>query len=479
MSGRLPYDPRPWRIRRDSALGNSSMRDTLQRVAGRLSKAKSTAYGDYQIADKWRLAGVAAKRRAISQIDELVGQVIGEIERHGGKVHRARDAAEAVRCVVEVAQKNGVKLVVKSKSMVTEEIELNKGLEDAGVQVVETDLGEYIIQLAHEKPSHILAPAIHRNRGQVKELFDVEADRQGMAHLANADIEQLTQFARQQLRQKFLSADMGVTGGNFLVAETGTIVLITNEGNADMVTSLPPLLVSIVGIEKIVGTWDDLGYLLQQPALSGVGQRLSSYTTFVSGPRDKSAMDGPDQWHVVLLDNGRRNLVGTPEESILSCIRCGACLNVCPVFRQIGGHAYGSVYPGPIGIVVSANLDPSMPSFLDLASQACSMCYACTEVCPMDIPLADEILTLRNHRVKTMAEPLLVRRTYETWGRLWSTKAGYQKTIRIARLGQRFLIQKKKLRWAPGLFGGWLKTRDMPLIPPETFREWWAKTHGE
>ncbi len=478
MAGILPSDARPWAERRDAGLSDTTMRNTIGVVARRLSSGQRRVFRGYGEAEQARQFAVRAKRRAIQSLDQLIPQVRAKIESHGGRTYLAADAHQAVRLVAEIATANNVRVAIKTKSMLSEEIELNRGLGKAGITVVETDLGEYIIQRAHETPSHILAPAAHKNRSQIKSLLDEDARQAGMDTPQSEDPADLTRFARWRLRREFLSADMGITGGNFLVAETGTVVLITNEGNADMVTSLPPLLISIVGVEKVVETWDDLTYLIQQPALNGIGQRLSSYTTFISGPRQEGMAEGPATWHVVLVDNGRTQIQGTPFEDVLSCIRCGACLNVCPVFRQVGGHAYGGVYSGPIGVVET----PLLTDFHvlpELPSVACTVCHACGEACPMEIDLPGHILRLRKEKVARRLDQSSVRWSYRVWSRTWSTSAGYRRSLRLGRIAQKLYLKQGKLKNAPGLPQGWFKSRDMPPIAAETFHEWWQRTRGK
>ncbi len=464
----LPQDPRPWPVRRDTALQDTVLQTTLTHVTHRLNNARIAAYRHYPSGEAARIRAIARKREAIQDWSVLLDRAEEEITAHGGHVKRAATPEAVGAYVLEIARQHSVKRVIKSKSMVTEEVQLNAQLEAAGLDVRETDLGEYIIQLAHEKPSHILAPAAHKNRQQIQRLFvDTVADA---GEEVSEDIQELTRFARNKLRQDFLSADMGITGGNFLVAETGTVVVITNEGNADMVTTMPRVLVSIIGIEKIVQDWDALEDIIQQPALSGVGQRLSSYTTIISGPRARESWEGPDEWHVVLLDNGRRKIHGGPYQDVLSCIRCGACLNVCPVFQQVGGHGYGSVYSGPIGTVLSPLLG-GMDAFGELPSHLCTMCYACQEACPMDIPLPHEIISLRETAVSERREPAAVRTQYRLWGQAWSTATGYRRSVTAARLAQRLAIRRV------GLAAGWLHTRTMPFVSSVTFLEDWAKKH--
>lgn len=476
MAGQLPYDHRPWALRRTLALHDHTMRNTIGFVTRRFTVAKREAYRQHPELETARLVAVQEKRQAIRDLPELLATLRARIEEHGGQTYLAANAHDAVHRVLNIAHHEQVRLVIKSKSMVTEEIELNRALEQAGILVRETDLGEYIIQLAHEKPSHILAPAAHRNRHQIDELFEHDAAQQGVMPPRSDDIQDLTAYARQRLRQEFLAADMGVTGGNFLVAETGTLVLITNEGNADMVTTLPRILVSIVGVEKVIRDWASLIHLIQQPAMSGIGRHLSSYTTLVHGPKQAGSADGPMQWHVILVDNGRMALRDTAFEDVLSCIRCGACLNVCPVFREVGGHAYGSVYPGPIGIVET----PLLTDFAmlpELPSSLCTLCHACQEACPMEINLPKHIVDLRRIKVKRKMTPGMWDWTMKTWARFWSTPGGYRRSVRIARLATRLSGQHQSLHAAPGVFAGWFETRDMPAVADQTFHEWWQKRH--
>ncbi len=478
MAGILPVDTRPWPERRDEALANQTMRTTISLTTRRLQAGQLKVFSDYPEAEEARQRAILDKRAAIKDMDHLLEQFSQAVHEHGGHVHLARTAPDAVKLVRAIAEDSKVRRVVKTKSMVTEEIELNRGLIEDGIEVLETDLGEYIIQRAGEKPSHILAPAAHKNREEVLRLFERDASQSGIEPPPDDDAKTLTQYARRRLRQEFLRADMGITGGNFLVAETGSVVLITNEGNADLVTTLPRVLVSVVGVEKIIADWQALQNIIQQPALNGVGQRLSSYTTIVSGPTGGDAAEGPQKWHVVLLDNGRTGLRGTEYEDVLSCIRCGACLNVCPVFRQVGGNAYGSVYSGPIGVVETPLLTEGT-ILAEMPMMACTMCHACVDACPMDIDLPAHILSLREENVEKHAGSFSTRQTYRWWARWWATPTGYQRSLRMARAGQRFYMRDGMLRTAPGLAKGWFQSRNMPPVAKETFHEWWKRTHEE
>jgi L-lactate dehydrogenase complex protein LldF len=357
-------------------------------------------------------------------------------------------------------------MAVKSKSMATEEIDLNEALEAAGVKPVETDLGEYIIQLAHEKPSHIIAPAIHKTKGQVADLFSKE-----LGGRFEADPEVLTAVARKELRQKFLEADMGITGANFAVAETGTIVLVTNEGNGRMVTSLPRIHVAVMGMEKVIPTMTDLMIFLSILARSATGQKLSSYTTLVRGPRQPGEVEGPEELHLILMDNGRmRQVAGTLREA-LYCLRCGACLNVCPVYRQIGGHAYGYTYPGPIGILLTAMLEGT-GAVKDLA-HASSLCGACKDVCPVRIDIPRMLVELREHVDREKIAPWGERMLFGLARRAMASSALFRLGARLGRLAQRPFVRNGRLQGLPFFFGQWTRTRDLPPVAARTFSERW------
>jgi L-lactate dehydrogenase complex protein LldF len=369
--------------------------------------------------------------------------------------------------VVDIARRAGARLAVKSKSMATEEIDLNEALEREGITPVETDLGEYIIQLAHERPSHIIAPAIHKTKGQVAELFERELKRP-----VEADPEELTRIARTELRQKFLQADVGITGANFAVAETGTVVLVTNEGNGRMVTSLPRVHVAVMGAEKVVPSMTDLMVFLAILAKSATGQKLSVYTTLVRGPRRAGELEGPEEFHLVLLDSGRITQLGGPLREALSCLRCGACLNVCPVYRQIGGHAYGHTYPGPIGILLTAMLEGTH-AVKELA-HASSLCGACADACPVRIDIPKMLIELRREVDERKIAPWLERVMFKLLARVLTRPALYRLAARVGRVLQRPFTREGTISRLPLLFGDWTRTRDLPPVAARTFQERWA-----
>ena len=357
--------------------------------------------------------------------------------------------------------------------MATEEIHLNEALEAAGVVPIETDLGEYIIQLAHERPSHIIAPAIHKTRGQVAELFAKELGRPGLSD----DPEVLTKVAREELREKFLQADIGITGANFAVAETGTVVLVTNEGNGRMSTSLPRVHVAVMGVEKVIPSMTDLVTFLALLARSATGQRLSVYTTFVQGPRRETELEGPDEFHLVLLDNGRIRQIAGPLRESLYCLRCGACLNVCPVYRQIGGHAYGYTYPGPIGILLTAMLNGT-ESVKDLA-HASSLCGACLDACPVRIDIPKMLVELRRELDHERIAPWPERVVFKTLAKILTRPALYRLGTTVGRVLQGPFARRGAIRSLPLFFGEWTRTRDLPAVAPRTFQERWRELSRE
>jgi L-lactate dehydrogenase complex protein LldF len=404
-----------------------------------------------------RRMGRDIRAHAVANLPELVGRFADACEAAGTQVHFAADAAEANRIVTAICQDADAKLVVKSKSMLSEELELNPVLEQAGIEVVETDLGEYVVQLDGDRPSHVIAPIIHKTQGEVRELFSRVA-----GHELGASAQELTAFARAQLRASFLRADVGITGCNFAIAETGTVVLVTNEGNGRLATSLPRVHVALVGVERIVPRLADLGVLVPLLAGSGTGQPISTYLSLGSGPRREGEPDGPEEMHVVLVDGGRSSILGSGYQDVLHCIRCGACQNVCPVYRQVGGHAYGWVYGGPIGAVLTPLFKPT-PEGMEVA-HASSLCAACDDICPVEIPLHDLLLGLRRDRAERRIPGRLERLAYQGWSYAWSTPLGYKLSGRLGLAPLRLVARSGVLRRAPGPLGRWTRGRDL-LLP--------------
>src|SRR5918997_679980 len=411
------------------------------------------------------------KQQTMANLDRYLEQMADAVEGRGGKVFFAGDGEDVVRYVGDLAGRKGAKVITKSKSMATEEIELNRRLEeeyaDLELEIVETDLGEWIAQLAGHTPSHIVGPILHMNRQQVTEVLSRTAGEP-----LPPDVEALTQFARKRLREKFLTADIGITGANFGVAETGTIVTVTNEGNARLVTSVPPVHVVVMGIEKLVPRFEDLSVFVRLLGRSGTGQDLTVYTNFITGPRGEGELDGAEEFHLILMDNGRSMLLGTEYEEALYCIRCGSCLNVCPVYRRTGGHAYGSTYSGPIGAVITPLLKGDKEA-KDLP-YASSLCGACTETCPVGIPLHDLLLKLRNRQFEegmaVGAESLM----FKGFEKTMKSPAAYKAAAKVGRLAQKPLVKDGSVRGAPGI-RGWTDFRELAPLAEKSFLELWKE----
>ena len=458
----------PFRERAGQALRDSFLQEALTIATTKFIGLRREAFDEFPEGEALRDRAREIKEATLQRLDHYLDLLIDNVERRGGHVHYATTPEEARRIVLDIARRTGARTAVKSKSMATEEIHLNDALEAAGVTPIETDLGEYIIQLAHERPSHIIAPAIHKTKGQVAELFARELKRETVA-----DPEVLTRIAREELREKFLQADLGISGANFGVADTGTIVLVTNEGNGRMVTSLPRVHVAVMGVEKVIPSMTDLAVFLAILAKSATGQKLSVYTSLVDGPRRGGELEGPEEFHLVLLDNGRIRQIAGPLREALSCLRCGACLNVCPVYRQIGGHAYGYTYPGPIGILLTAMLNGT-ESVKDLA-HASSLCGACLEACPVRIDIPRMLIELRRDVSERRIAPWSERVVFGALGRLLQHPALYRVAARLARLVQRPFVRGDVIRRVPLVFGDWTRTRDLPPIAARTFQERWAE----
>ena len=391
----------------------------------------------------------------------------------GGHIYFAKDAEAASNYVVNLAKERGIELVIKGKSMVSEEMALNHRLEEEGIEPVETDLGEYIVQLAEETPFHIIAPAIHKSRGEVSELF---VEKLNVPMYDN--IEDLTREARDQLRQKFVDAGMGITGANFIVAETGTVTLVTNEGHGRMCTSMPKIHVAITGMEKVVPSIEDLGLFLRLLIRSATGQRISSYVTTVTGPRGEDEVDGPEEFHLVIVDNGRSKMLADPNlREALYCLRCGACLNACPVYRKVGGHAYGWVYPGPIGAIVSPMLT-NLSEAKDLP-YASTLCGACKEACPVKINIPRMLLYLRKELTQgeTYPEHKSISMTESTAVKGWRASVSSSFMMKLSNLGGRLLqlpfVRGGRIDRLPSPLSGWTKHRKFPAIASKPFRTRW------
>ena len=440
--------------RADRALDDDRMRAAIARGTGLMVQRRHEAISELTNADELRDAGSTIRAAALRRLPDLLERWSDNLSALGGHVHWATDADEATAIVAGIVSRRGGKVIAKGKSMVSEEIHLNAVLERAGSDVVETDLGEFIQQLAGEPPSHIVAPAMHKDRFEVAELLT--ADRGAPV---SAEITAEAAYARTRLRQAFLDAGVGITGVNFAVAATGSICLVENEGNGRMCSSLPPTHIALMGLERIVADFDELDVMLNLLARSATGQALTVYTNIITGPRRPGEVDGPEELHVVVLDGGRSAVVGTRFSPVLHCIRCGACLNVCPVYRQVGGHTYDSVYSGPIGAVLTPLLKPTDPAAREL-SEASSLCGACTEICPVRIPLHDLLLHLRHRDARADAAPLR-RAGFWLWSQAWSRRWIFRAVVLGARAGLPLL---RRLRYLPdiGWLGAWRRGRELP-----------------
>ncbi len=465
--------PATFKQRINTALADSNLQAALDGNFERSEIQRTNALASLPNADLVRDQARAIRIEALSHLDTYLLQLEAAVQARGGVVHWAATAADANRLVLEIAQSRGdvtsPLLIAKSKSMVSEEIGLNAALEKAGLRVVETDLGEYILQLREDHPSHIVAPAIHLRRSDVAALFEKHL------RLPPADdIPAMTAAARQALRGVFVTADIGVSGVNFGVAESGTLCIVTNEGNGRLCTTLPKVHIALMGIERVVPTLADLEIMLRVLARSATGQKITGYTNLITGPRRPDEPDGPDELHLVLVDNGRsRVLAGELAESLL-CIRCGACLNICPVYREIGGHAYGSVYPGPIGAIIAPALG-GLAEFGELAG-ASSLCGACQEVCPVRIDIPTMLLKVRSAQIEeTGGDAAWLGPAMKLWSLGMRSLPGYRLSLWLSRLGTRLLARGGWVQRLPGPPGGWTQSRDFPALARESFRERVAK----
>jgi L-lactate dehydrogenase complex protein LldF len=450
------------------ALSEPELQRALGKLRETLAAKNRAAWQELPGSDELRERARRIKEEALSRLDHYLRELERSLERVGARVHWAQNAEEARRIVLQIARDRNVRTVVKAKSMTCEEIHLNESLEAAGIEVIETDFGEYIAQAARQRPSHIVLPVIHMTVEQVAEVLS-----RRLGQRLPADPRQLADAARAALREHFRTADMGITGANFIVAESGTLCLITNEGNGRMVTTVPPVHVAVVGIDKVVPRLSDLQVLLKLLGRAATGQKLSVYTSLLTGPRRDGELDGPDELHVVLLDNGRSRILGSPYRESLFCIRCGACLNTCPVYRKVGGHSYGRVYPGPIGSVLTPLRD-GLESYYPLAF-ASSLCGACQTACPMKIPLPEMLRELRCDMHERVGKGWLASLGY--W--LWKASLKYPSLYRFSTRMAARLLGRDRDGWLsalPSLLGGWTQARDFPTPARRTFHELWTRS---
>ena len=459
-----------------AALADTQLRHNLGHATHAIRVKRAAAVAEVPDWEALREAGRAVKERVLRHLDEYLLELEASVQRAGGVVHWARDAEECNRIVGDIVVANGASEVVKAKSLTTEETGLNEALEQRGIRPWETDLAQLIIQLSDDAPSHILVPAIHKNREQIRALFartlpDAPPD-------LSDDPRELAETARAHLRKLFLQARVGISGVNFAVADTGTVSVVESEGNGRMCTTLPEVLVSVMGIEKVIPTWEDLGVYLQLLPRSSTAERMNPYTSLWTGV---SEGDGPREFHLILLDNGRTNVLADEiGRQALNCIRCSACLNVCPVYERTGGHAYGSTYPGPIGAI----LTPMLSGMTAAGSlpYASSLCGACYEVCPVKINIPEVLVHLRQEEVAQASRaPGLRERVnpehvaMRAMARIFASRRLYEAAQRAGRLSQWPLVRDGTIRRLPGPLSGWTSARDLPAVPSQSFRDWWRE----
>jgi len=464
-----------------SALANSQLRSNIRNATHTIRAKRARVAAELDDWDQLREAAADIKDDVLANFARYLEQTEASLTAAGACVHWARDAAEANQIVVDIARSHKVKEVVKVKSMATQEIEMNSALEAAGIAAWETDLAELIVQLGHDLPSHILVPAIHRNRSEVRQIFIREMGKVGMP--ADADLgdepAELAGAARRHLREKFLRAKVAVSGANFLVAETGTLVVVESEGNGRMCLTLPEVLISVVGIEKVVPTWTDLEVFLQLLPRSATGERMNPYTSTWTGV---TPGDGPQEVHVVLIDNGRTKVLADEVgRQALRCIRCSACINVCPVYERTGGHAYGSVYPGPIGAILTPMLrGVGIDEQTDSMPFASSLCGACYEVCPVMINIPEVLVHLREKVVDSHRGGLPSALQAAMSGASLIMGRGSRMSLMqtFTGLGGRLFQRRGVIGPMPAPLNRWTNARDLPAPPRESFRKWWARTDG-
>jgi len=454
------------------ALADTQLRHNLATATHAIRDKRARVVGELPDWPELREAGRCMKERTMRHLDRYLLEFEASVQRAGGQVHWARDAAEANQIIGDLLARHGIGEVVKVKSITSDEIGLNQALAERGISAIETDLAELIIQLANETSSHILVPAIHKNRAEIRELF---LRTLGIDTLSDQP-EALAEAARLHLRRAFLRARAGISGANFGVAETGTVCVVESEGNGRMCTTLPEVLITLMGIEKVIPTWQDLEVFLQLLPRSSTGERMNPYTSLWSGPRPG---DGPREFHLVLLDNGRTKVLHDQiGRQTLHCIRCSACLNVCPVYERTGGHAYGSVYPGPIGAILTPQL-AGVERYGSLP-YASSLCGACYEVCPVKINIPEVLIHLRGRVVRRQQESVRGRLDPENLAmqavaRIFADRQRYERAQRLAQVGQWPFSRGGSISWLPGKLSGWTAMRDLQPLPRQTFRQWWQE----
>ncbi len=452
-------------------LQNTQLRDNLRHATDVIRGKRAKVVEELPDWEELRSAAHEVKEHALRHLGFYLEQFEQKCVQAGGQVHWARDAGEANRIITGIIKGHGESEVIKVKTMTSDETGLNEVLRAAGIAPYETDLADLILQLGEDEPSHIVVPALHRNRGEVREIFQKKMHLNALGDRP----EDLTAAAREHLREKFLRVKIGVSGANFAVAQTGSVVVVESEGNGRMCISLPRTLITLIGIEKIIPRFEDLEIFLQLLPRSATGERMNPYNSIWTGP---SSSDGPEEFHVVLLDNGRTNVLADRESSeTLDCIRCGACLNACPVYRQTGGHAYGSVYAGPIGAILTPQLQAMEHS--QSLPYASSLCGACYEVCPVKINIPEILIHLRGKTVESGDVSLTERIAMKAAAFALSDGARLSAAQKLARIAQGPFEQDGNLKNLPGMLAGWTRFRDLAAVPKTSFRDWWAERGKE
>lgn len=461
--------PRTFAHAAHETLANPQMRRNLRHATTTIREKRLKAVQELPNWEELRTEGASIKDEAMANLPALLQQLEDSVTRAGGKVHWARDAAEARSIVSGIARSHNCREVIKVKSITTDEIELNGGLETYGIRAIETDLAELIVQLADDKPSHILVPAIHYNRSEIRDLF---RNKLG-ADLLTDDPKALADAARTYLREKFLTTKVAVSGSNFAVAETGTVCVVESEGNGRMCVTLPEVLITVMGIEKVLPKWEDVAVFLQLLPRSSTAERMNPYTSFWTGVTEG---DGPREFHLVLLDNGRTDvLADAVGRQSLRCIRCSACLNVCPVYERAGGHAYGSVYPGPIGAILTPQLLKMHDSNANTLPYASSLCGACYDACPVKINIPEVLIYLRGKVVEQKSPLMPEALAMKAMAWTMTDPKRFLAAIRLARIAQWPLEDHGEIKWLPAPVSGWTSARNAPALPKQSFREWWKE----
>ncbi|NYF80969.1 LutB/LldF family L-lactate oxidation iron-sulfur protein [Granulicella arctica] len=455
-----------------SAMGDTQLRKNVRHATDVIQGKRARVVGEMPDWQELREAGKRIRQHTMAHLDVYLEEFERNCTKAGGVVHWARDAAEARRIIVDLVKATGSDEVIKIKSMTTEEIQLNPALEAAGIHPFETDLAELIIQLGEDQPSHIVVPALHKNRQQIREIFRTKMNLPELGERP----QDLADAARMFLREKFLRVKTGVSGANFLIAETGGVCVVESEGNGRMCLTLPETLITVAGIDKVVPRFQDLEVLLQVLPRSATGERMNPYNSIWTGV---DAADGPKAFHIVLMDNARTEILADAEgRQTLNCIRCGACQNACPVYRQTGGHAYGSVYAGPIGAILTPQLmEMEHAQSLPYASSLCGACY---EVCPVKINIPEVLIHLRNKVVEQNGMRNVEALAMRAMGMIFQSERRFRAAQRMGRIAESPLVRKDGqgqgwIGWLPGLLGGWTQVRDLQSMPKETFRDWWEK----